>query len=71
MAPETVECHSGHAYGERPIAFQWEGNRLRVSEIEARWRTPKGRCFRVRTEDQSVFELCYDEESDDWQILQP
>jgi hypothetical protein len=71
MAPDLVECHSGYTYGERPIAFQWEGQRLQVAEVEASWRQPGGRRFRVRTEDGRVFELFYGELYDEWRIHLP
>jgi hypothetical protein len=68
MSPERVECHSGYTYGERPIAFHWEGERLLIVEIQARWRLPDGRKFRVRVEDDRIFELYYLEQTDEWQI---
>jgi hypothetical protein len=67
--PELVECHSGYAYGERPIALQWEGERLAIEEIEASWRTPDGRRFQARVEDGRVFDLSYVEFDDTWQIV--
>ncbi len=66
---ETVECHSGFAYAERPVALTWDGQRLEVDSILAAWRTPGERCFRVRTRDLRTFELSYREASDDWQIV--
>jgi len=69
--PESVECHSGYTYGERPVAFQWEGERLIVAEIEARWRLPRGPAFRVRTQDDRVFELFYNEPQGEWVIRVP
>ena len=63
-----VECHSGFRYGERPLAFFWEGQRCEVAAIEAEWRTPVGRCFRVRTRDDLRFTLIFDEPSDTWEI---
>jgi len=68
MSPERVECHSGSTYGERPIALHWEGERLPIVEIEARWRLPDGRKFRVRVEDERTFELYYVEQVDEWRI---
>jgi hypothetical protein len=64
-----VECHSGYTYAEKPLAFQWEGQRLEVASIEAEWRTPTGRSFRVRTPSGQQFELCYAEREDTWQIV--
>ncbi|HEY46405.1 MAG TPA: hypothetical protein G4O14_06440 [Anaerolineae bacterium] len=68
MSPEQVECHSGTTYGERPIALYWEGERLLIVDIEARWRLPDGRKFRVRVEDDRTFELYYVEQVDEWRI---
>lgn len=68
MSPELVECRSGYTYGERPIALFWEGERLLIVEIIARWRLPDGRRFRVRVEDDRTFELYYKEQVDEWQI---
>lgn len=67
----AVECHSGYTYGERPVAFEWQGSRLRVVEVEAAWRLPDGRAFRLRTEDGQVFELSYSEPEDVWHIRLP
>ena len=68
MSPELVECHSGKTYGERPIALIWEGERLPIVEIVARWRLPDGRKFRVRVENERTFELYYIEQVDEWRI---
>ena len=65
---ELVECHSGFAYAERPVALTWEGRRLEIEAILAAWRTPAGRVFHVRTTDQRRFELAWDEAADRWQI---
>ena len=68
MSPELVECHSGYTYGERPIALHWEGDRLRIEQVEDSWRIPGGRRFRVRVQDGRVFELFYGELYDEWRI---
>ncbi|MGQ0604770.1 MAG: hypothetical protein ACT4QE_24075 [Anaerolineales bacterium] len=67
---DLVECHSGSEYAERPTALHWQGQRLEVAEVEARWRIPGGRKFRVRTSDGQVFELLYVELYDEWRIHQ-
>ena len=66
-----VECRSEHEYAERPVALTWQGRRLEVGEILARWRTPGEKCFRVRTVDGQIFELAYIEAADEWRIHQP
>lgn len=65
MASE-VECYSGAEYGEYPTAFQWEDVRLPVDQILAEWRTPAGKCFRVRAADGRTFDLAYDELGEGW-----
>jgi hypothetical protein len=68
---ELVECHSGYEYGERPTALEWQGKRLEIIRVTDRWRIPNGKCFRVRTVDEQIFELCYAELDDEWHIQQP
>jgi hypothetical protein len=63
-----VECYSGHEYAQRPVAFEWEGERKIVESVLNTSRTPAGRCFRVRTIDHQIFDLCYDESQDVWSI---
>lgn len=58
-----VEWHSGSEYAERPLALRWEGQRLEICAVVARWRTPTGRHFRVRVVDKREFDLFYDENS--------
>lgn len=65
---DPVECHSGYEYAERPVALHWEGERLTVDEVEAGWRIPGGKRFRVRTADGRRFELFYGELYDEWRI---
>lgn len=65
---DLVEVHSGYTYGERPLAFHWEGRRLEVKTVLASWRTPQGAHFRIRTTDDRDFELAYQEVADEWQI---
>ena len=65
---DAVECYSGSAYGERPVAFQWQGQRLQVSEVLERRRTPDGKKFQVRSSAGQLFELFYREHDDTWLI---
>jgi len=54
---DIVECHSGYTYGERPVAFTWQGQRLMIANIISRGRTPQAKWFRVSTAGGQVFEL--------------
>ena len=65
---ERVECYSGYTYAQEPRAFVWQGQRYIVQTVEWTWRTPEGLYFRVRTEDDSRFELIYEETDDRWAI---
>jgi hypothetical protein len=66
----VVECHAGHAYAQRPTAFWWEGERLEVEAIEAEWRSPEAKHFRVKILNGAIFELIYQQASDHWRIEQ-
>jgi hypothetical protein len=66
-----VECHSEYQYAERPSAFTWNGERIVISEIIARWRSPRGMHFRVSTTTQGIFELSYLELEGTWEVQQP
>ncbi len=68
MGDELVECHSDFEYAERPVALRWMGERLEIEQVEAEWRIPGGKCFRVRTQDGRTFELFYGELYDEWRI---
>jgi hypothetical protein len=69
-----VECYSGSEYGEKPVAFTWQGKRYCMLEILSEGRTPLVKWFRVRTEAGGLFELLYNEAASvssvehEWQI---
>ncbi len=63
-----VECYSGHTYAQEPRALTHEGCRYHVAEVERRWLTPHGPCFRVRAETGERFLLTYDTTTDSWQV---
>jgi hypothetical protein len=63
-----VECHSDYQYAEKPTALHWEGQRIEILAIEAEWRTPEGRFFKVLCREERRFELFYSETKDDWTI---
>lgn len=65
---EPVECRSDDEYAQRPLAIVWQGQRLAVDAILASWRTPDGKHFRIRTQEQGIFDLYYDQTNDQWSI---
>ena len=64
--PVQVTCYSGHTYAERPKSFLWEGVEHMGKEVEKEWQEPGEKHFRILTEDDRMFELCYYEDSDRW-----
>ncbi|MGD2206211.1 MAG: hypothetical protein PVH17_05485 [Anaerolineae bacterium] len=69
MPDSTVECYSGHTYAQEPRALNWEGRRHVVTEVEARWRTPDGPAFRLRTGSGDRFDVHHHELEDQWRII--
>lgn len=65
-----VACYSGRTYAERPTAFLWEGIEQRVRKIEREWQEPGEKHFRIHTEDDRLFELCYYEDGDRWSVTE-
>ena len=63
-----VRCYSGHSYAERPKSFTWQGVEYEVEEIEKEWREPQERHFKVKTKDNKLFQLCYNESQDRWSL---
>ena len=66
----TVNCYSGHTYAERPVSFIWQGIEYEVEEIEKAWQEPGERYFHVRTRDNKLFRLCYNETEDQWSLIE-
>ena len=65
-----VNCYSGHTYAGRPESFVWEGVKYEVEEIERAWQEPGERYFQVKTRDNKLFKLCYNETEDQWSLTE-
>ena len=65
-----VSCYSGHTYAERPTSFEWERTEYEVEEVEKAWQEPGKRHFQVRTKDNKLFQLCYNETNKQWSIIE-
>ncbi|HEX74188.1 MAG TPA: hypothetical protein G4N93_03475 [Dehalococcoidia bacterium] len=65
-----VNCYSGHTYAEEPRSFVWEEVKYEVEEIEKAWLEPGERYFQVRTRDNKLFRLCYNEAEDQWSLIE-
>jgi hypothetical protein len=65
---DSVFCHSDSVYAERPTALEWDGEKVFIEQIISRARVPGGKIFRVRTTNEQLFDLHYDEVNDLWEI---
>ncbi len=65
-----VKCYSGHTYAERPQSFVWGGVEYEVGDIEKTWQEPGERHFQVRTRDNKLFKLCYNETENRWSAIE-
>jgi len=69
MRKIQVNCYSGQTYAERPESFVFEGQTFMVKSIEKEWLEPGEKYFRVRTDSNRLFDLCYHELRDEWSII--
>ncbi len=65
-----VMCYSGHTYAEEPRSFRWRGVEYQVKEVEKAWQEPGERHFQVRTGDNKLFILCYNEAKQQWELTE-
>jgi hypothetical protein len=62
----SVKCYSGYLYAEQPRSFVWHEGELQIESVEEAWLEPDKRLFKVVTLDRRLFELCYNEATDQW-----
>jgi len=72
--PIKVVSYAGYKGEERPLRFTFEGKEYKVSEIlDSSYHTDpeKGlrREFKLKTEDNQIFHIYYDEEKDAWFLI--
>lgn len=70
MNNAVVNCYSGHTYAERPKSFHWKGTEYEIEGIERAWQEPGERHFVVRTQDNKLFQLCYNETHKRWSLTE-
>lgn len=63
-----VQCYSGHTYAERPDSFIYRGKVCKVERVEREWREPGEKHFKVSSATNKSFELCYNEQEDEWSL---
>ena len=64
-----VKCYSGHTCAEEPRSFEWEGVGYEVVAIERAWQEPGERHFLVKTGDNKLCQLCYNEAEGRWSLI--
>ena len=65
---ETITCWSDWDYAGRPLSIYWKGEKRIVRDVLSTWRSPEGKCYRVITEDELVFQAQYLENEDRWDL---
>jgi hypothetical protein len=69
MEEVDVKFYSGHTYAQRPESFSWQDKEHKIFRIEKEWLEPGKRFFKIVTEDEKLFELCYNEAQDQWWLI--
>lgn len=63
-----VTCYSGYKANERPIHFTVRGRKLRVEKIIDRWYGTDHSYFKILANDQKVYVIRYDHDTDVWTL---
>ena len=66
----SVKCYSGYLYAEQPRSFVWHEGELQIESAEEAWLEAGKRLFKVVTLDRRLFELCYNEATDQWFVIE-
>jgi len=69
MEQIRVACYAGYEGEETPRSFAVDELVIEVLAVLDRWRTPRHRCFRVRTSSAETCVLRQDVESEMWELV--
>jgi len=64
----SVSCYSGYKVNEYPISFNIRGKNLTVEEIIDRWYGIDHSYFKILANDQKVYIIKYDQDTDLWTL---
>jgi hypothetical protein len=64
----SVECYSGAAYAERPVAISFGSERWLIEQVLRAERTPQGKHFKAVLVDGREVALEYFEHEDLWKV---
>jgi hypothetical protein len=65
---KEVTAYSGYKANERPLDFTIDNQRLKVRDIISRWVEPEKDFFKVIADDDKIYTLSWDPESELWRI---
>jgi len=63
-----VDAYSGYKANERPLRFHLDDETYDIASVEDRWQEPNAEYFKVRTIDDKLYLLRYDERADEWTL---
>ncbi|MGB5337931.1 MAG: hypothetical protein WBO06_02425 [Gammaproteobacteria bacterium] len=64
-----VECYAGFRAEESPRSFSLGSRKIKVTEIIDRWLDPAHSYFKLRGDDEGIYILRCDQESDVWEMI--
>lgn len=67
--PLVVECYSGYAADERPVAIRLGERRILVQTIIDRWLGEDHAYFKLAGEDGLVYLIRQDRTTDTWELI--
>ena len=67
--PLEVECYSGYAADERPVAFRLGERRIAVTEVVDRWYGDDHAYFKLMGDDGMRYLIRQDRGSDGWELV--
>lgn len=67
--PLEVECYSGYAADERPVAFRLGERRIAVTEVVDRWYGDDHAYFKLMGDDGMRYLIRQDRGSDSWELV--
>lgn len=63
-----VECFVGHRGDKTPLRFFINGKAVEIEEVIDRWLAPDHRYFKVRSGENDIYILRYDELEQRWEL---
>jgi hypothetical protein len=67
--PLKVECYSGYAADEHPVAFRLGERRIAVTEVVDRWYGEDHAYFKLTGDDGMRYLIRQDRGSDSWELI--